>query len=104
INSYRKEFTMSSRRTSLGGFVLLVSGTVAFRETAGQLIGQVNDASQASVPGAVVTAQNTATGQRRSATTDSKGSYSIPDLPIGTYNLTAEHAGFSTSQRPNVQI
>ena len=78
--------------------------SAGFAQTAGKLIGQVNDSSEASVAGAVITVQNVATGQRRTATSDARGSYSISDLPIGTYKVTAEHEGFSKSEKPNVEI
>ncbi len=84
--------------------VFLFCAQLALSQTAGKLIGQINDASQASVPDAKITAQSTATGQRRTANTDSKGAYAIPDLPIGTYTVTVEHQGFSVAQRQNVQI
>jgi hypothetical protein len=73
-------------------------------QTAGKLIGQVSDVSQGSVGAATITAQNTATGRTRTATSDSKGSYNISDLPIGTYKISAEHAGFSKIERPDIQI
>jgi Carboxypeptidase regulatory-like domain len=100
----RKEKLMFRKSASLMVLFLLVSAQLALSQTAGKLIGEVNDPSQASVPDAKITAENTATGQKRTANTDSKGAYAIPDLPIGTYNLTIEHPGFSTAQRANVQI
>jgi len=78
--------------------------SAGFAQTAGKLIGQINDSSDASVAGATITAENVATGQRRTATSDSKGAYSIADLPIGTYRVTAEHEGFSKTEKPNLEI
>lgn len=95
---------MFRKPASLIMLCLLLGAPVAFSQTAGKLIGQVNDPSQASVPDAQITAANVATGQKRTTTTDSKGAYAIPDLPIGTYTVSVEHQGFSTAQRPNVQI
>lgn len=82
-------------------FLLIPEG---FAQTAGKLIGQVTDSSQSVVPDAVVTAENTSTGQKRTATSDKKGGYSIPDLPIGTYTVSVEHAGFSVAKRQNVAL
>lgn len=82
---------------------LAVTSSV-FSQTAGKLIGQVTDASQAVVPGATITAEDVSTGIKRIATSDSRGTYSIPDLSIGTYDVRVEHVGFSTVDRPNVLI
>ena len=73
-------------------------------QTSGKLIGQVNDSSQASVSDTTITAENIATGQKRTATSDKKGGYAIADLPIGTYKVTAEHAGFSKIEKPDIQL
>lgn len=75
-----------------------------FAQTAGKLIGQISDSSQGVVPDAAVTAENTSTGQKRSAASDKKGEYSIPDLPIGTYTVSVEHPGFSVAKRASVMI
>src|ERR1700733_10774815 len=95
---------MKSRRFAgfVFAFFFLVLG--GFGQTAGKLIWQVNDSSQSSVPDATVTAENTSTGQKRSASTDKKGGYSIPDLPIGTYTVSVEQPGFSVAKRENVLI
>src|SRR5262249_27214463 len=55
---------------------------------AGSLRGQVTDQNGAIVVGARVTARS-ATGQVRSATTDSTGTYSFGNLPAGDYTVEA---------------
>ncbi len=77
---------------------------MCWAQTAGKLIGQVDDALSASVADVQITAENTATGQKRTINTDSKGSYAINDLPIGHYNVTAEHPGFSRTTKTDIQI
>ncbi len=83
-------------------FLTLSSGLYA--QTAGKLIGQVTDPSQSSVPDSQVIAENTSTGQVRRVTTDTRGTYAINDLPIGTYNVSVTHQGFATIQKSNIQI
>ncbi|MGH9845326.1 MAG: carboxypeptidase regulatory-like domain-containing protein [Blastocatellia bacterium] len=73
-------------------------------QTAGRITGQVMDSSQALIPGAAVTAQNVANGQRRGATTDSQGRYVIADVSVGTYKLTVEQKGFQAQARNDVQV
>jgi len=82
-------------RCFLGLFVLLFSSSIpVLAQTAGTLTGEVLDPSKASISGAKVTATNLATGQKREATSDASGRYTIPDVRIGTYTVTAEQTGF----------
>ncbi|MBI1356315.1 MAG: TonB-dependent receptor plug domain-containing protein [Acidobacteria bacterium] len=62
-----------------------------------KVVGAVSDPSGAAVPGATVTVRNTATNLTRTASTNETGSYEFSFLPIGTYELTVESAGFQTT-------
>jgi len=68
------------------------------------LSGTVNDPSGAVVPNAQVSARNTATGVTRTATTDSAGFYSIPNLLPGTYEVSVTAPGFSTAVQSNIEL
>jgi hypothetical protein len=81
---------------------LVVCPVVA--QTSGRISGHVLDRSEAFVPGARITAENTATGQKRVAVTDSAGYYSILDVPIGAFSVKAEQTGFRTSERSEVIV
>ena len=61
----------------------------------GSVTGQVTDQSGAVVVGATVTAENTATGVKTTGQTNGSGVYTIRFLPIGTYTVTIEAAGFA---------
>jgi hypothetical protein len=58
------------------------------------LNGVVTDASGAMVPGAKVETVSAGTGFQRQATTGAGGTYEIPSLPVGTYNVTFTKDGF----------
>ena len=58
--------------------------------------GTVTDPSGAVLTGVSVTALNTGTGLSLTATTTGSGSYTIPLLPTGTYNVTFQKEGFKT--------
>ena len=73
------------------------------RDTA-SLSGTVTDTQSAVVPGARVTAINRATGLTRSVTTDSAGAFTLPLLPVGSYTLTVEQAGFRKYERPSILL
>ncbi len=80
----------------LVGILVLGAALTAslFAQTA-SLTGSVSDPTGAVIPKAVVTVTNTETGAKRSDTSDSQGRYTIPQLPPGTYNLTAQVVGFN---------
>src|SRR5579859_2617463 len=70
----------------------------------GTVVGTVTDASGAAVPGAKVTLRNVATGLERDTLTSDDGSYAVPELPIGTYDVTIAKAGFQTAVTNGVQV
>jgi hypothetical protein len=59
--------------------------------------GFVTDPSGAPVTGVKVTALNAATNLTRAVQTDSAGYYAFENIPIGTYKITAESAGFDVA-------
>jgi hypothetical protein len=76
---------------------LILAATLAAQTTdTAAISGQVIDQSHAVVPGVTVTATNTLTGLKRTATTDSAGRFSITSLPIaGDYEIAATKSGFA---------
>ncbi len=85
--------------------LVLLAATLAGAQTfRGTILGTVTDASGASVPGATVTVRNADTGLVRTTETQADGSYRVPELPIGTYDVTIEKSGFRTSVTKGVQV
>jgi Carboxypeptidase regulatory-like domain len=74
------------------------------QQAQGSITGVVTDASGLNVPGAKVTALDNQTGFSRSAETLKDGSYTIPLLPPGNYQLKFEKPGFQTSVRGPLQL
>ena len=97
-----------TRLTSLVVVVafLLVSSTspAQTRATAADLIGVVRDQSGAVLPGAIVTATNTATNVARSTTSQDDGRYALPALPPGTYRVEVTMPGFATETRQDITL
>lgn len=60
----------------------------------GIITGKITDTKNNRVAGAVITATNSKRGERRKATTDAKGNFSLVQLPLGRYTLAVEHTGF----------
>ncbi len=68
------------------------------------ILGNVKDSSGAVVPGATVIARNVDTGQTRTASSAADGSYRIPALPVGNYELRVENPGFQTEVRQGLTL
>ncbi len=62
----------------------------------GSVEGIVTDPSGATVPGVSLQARNLETAATLTATTNQDGLFRFPVLPVGTYELVAERAGFAT--------
>ena len=60
-----------------------------------QVSGIVRDSSGGALPGAEVTITKTDTGTVRTAFTNADGSYVLPNLPVGPYQLKVVLQGFN---------
>src|SRR5580698_5849648 len=84
--------------TALSVSPLLGQGATA------SISGRVADPSGAGVPDAPVTLKNTGTSATQTVNTDGQGRYTLPDLGIGVYDISASKAGFQTSVRSGVTL
>jgi hypothetical protein len=75
--------------------VLLSAGSLHAQVNTGSLSGLVLDQSGAAVAGTETTVTSTDTGYTRTSKSLNDGAYPLPDLPIGSYSLTATANGFS---------
>ncbi|MCI0390696.1 MAG: carboxypeptidase regulatory-like domain-containing protein [Acidobacteria bacterium] len=74
------------------------------QSSSADLTGTILDPSKAVVRDARVTATNLSTGLIRAATTDSVGSYRIPLLPPGQYEVKVEVNGFNTQIKRGITL
>ncbi|HZU25520.1 MAG TPA: TonB-dependent receptor, partial [Bryobacteraceae bacterium] len=89
--------------------VLIIAGCVlsaaALAQTSqGSIAGTVVDATGAVIGGAQITAKNTATGAVSQTESSSAGDYRLPNLNAGTYDVTANFAGFKAAQQTGVVV
>jgi hypothetical protein len=85
--------------------MLLLWGTNAAAQTfRGTILGTVTDSSGAAIVGAAVAVKNVNTGLSRTVTTSEDGTYSVPELPIGTYSVTVEKTGFKQGLVTGLQV
>jgi hypothetical protein len=83
--------------------LVLVLGAAAQVQN-GQFTGTVADPSGAALANAKVTVTNMGTNLSVTSTTNETGLYTIKELPVGTYRITAEAKGFKTSVNANVAL
>jgi hypothetical protein len=66
--------------------------------------GNVLDKSGSAVPGATVTVTSQGTGLARDVKTDNAGHYLIPLLPVGTYTVQVDAAGFQSAASKDLHL
>ncbi len=83
--------------------VLLLAGVACAQVDNSALSGTVTDSAGRVLARAHVAVVETATGLRREAVSDSSGTYSVPQLPVGIYTVSIEHQGFRKLEFVDVQ-
>ena len=84
---------------------LLASATVALAQVEQATItGTVFDQSGAVVPGAKVVLTETEKSVSRETSSNRSGNYTVPYLPVGTYVVSAELAGFTSARVERVVL
>ena len=95
---------MQRLRSLLGfGFIVLFSAVMSFAQT-GTIAGTVSDASWAVVQGAEITVRNTATNETHQTTSGSAGTYTVTNLPVGSYEITVKKEGFKVYRLPSIEL
>src|SRR5882672_3717692 len=89
------------RRISLA---LLALAPLHAQFDSGQISGYVRDASQAIVSGATVLCVNEGTREQRQSATNQSGYYVFPNLPVGSYTISAEASGFKKTIQTQVGL
>ena len=89
----------------MSAFICLLIGLSTLRAQAvGEITGRVTDPSGGVVPNATITATRVDTGVAQSTISTGAGTYTLPRLPVGTYNVTAEAGGFKTGVASGVTL
>jgi Carboxypeptidase regulatory-like domain/TonB dependent receptor len=95
---------ISSSLCARAFFLIALASLVVYAQSSARISGQVTDASQAAVPGAKVTLENAANGDRRDVLTDSAGRYTFANLPVGRYTVRAEKTGFQVQVKQGLEL
>jgi len=96
-------------RLGAAAALLLLLALVTFQPAHAQQVsaaitGKVIDPSGAAVPDAKITATDTERGTVWTSATNAEGIYNLPTVPIGIYNIKAEHSGFQGAQQSNITL
>jgi Carboxypeptidase regulatory-like domain/TonB dependent receptor-like, beta-barrel len=89
---------------SLGLVLAFSVRDVRAQVASGTIVGTARDSSGAVVPNAKITCTNVATGVARNVVAGNLGAYTIPGLPVGTYDLQASAPGFKNEVRKGVTV
>src|SRR5437899_8569346 len=105
VNCRNRYFT--SLTTTLIGIVVvtvLAGGLVFGQNFSAAISGFVRDTTGAVIPGTTVTAKHTETGLTRTVQSNEEGGYTMPSLPVGSYEVTAEKPGFRQQVRRGITL
>ena len=96
---------LSVLRVAAATFALMLSAALLFGQSErGTITGTVTDSTGAAVPQAKITATEAATNVATSTRSNEAGDYTLPNLPIGTYNVRIEKEGFTSSVRSGIKL
>ncbi|MCZ2075425.1 MAG: carboxypeptidase regulatory-like domain-containing protein [Bryobacteraceae bacterium] len=84
--------------------VLIWTGLMFAQSPLGTITGTISDTQNARVPGVEVTATQVGTGLSFKATSSGDGTYVIPNLPVGRYEVEASAAGFKSFRRTDIVL
>ena len=106
--SHSRVFVCLQKSLRATCFTLLISvllaGLSLAQQTLGSMNGTITDSSGAVVQGAIVKARSVATNLEVTAASKSDGSFSLADLPIGTYEVKFTKEGFETADYPQIIV
>src|SRR5215471_13229114 len=100
----RSAYTLPKLVAGIIASIALGNGLVYAQGTTASITGTVKDTSGAVIAGAAVNARHIDTGLTRVAQTDTNGSYSVPSLPVGQYEVYAERMGFRREVRRGIDL
>lgn len=84
--------------------IVCLVGVCLSAQTSTILSGTVADGTGALVPNANISAENLATGAKRTASSDAAGFYTFPQIAPGAYKVTATATGFSAAVVERVDV
>ena len=84
--------------------ITLMMSPAMHGQATGSFSGNITDKSGSAVPGASIIATAQATGQQRDTKADGSGHYLLPLLPVGTYTVHVDAAGFQSAESKDLRL
>jgi hypothetical protein len=84
--------------------ILSAVGSLLGQSNQGSIAGNVLDSTGAAVPHAGVVAKNRETGFTSTAESSAAGSYRLPAVPLGSYDVSVQMAGFKAAHYSGVLV
>src|ERR1700727_263974 len=85
--------------------IFFICAAAAFAQgDRGTITGTVTDPTGAVIPNANIQLTNTDTAATYQVGTSNTGNYTLANLPVGTYEMTVESAGFKKYDRPGLVV
>jgi hypothetical protein len=97
-------YALARLAAAIIGLLALGTSLVFGQGSTGAITGTVKDMSGAVLQGTAVTVKHLETGLTRAVEADANGSYTIPSLPVGAYEVTAEKMGFQREVRRGIDL
>src|SRR5438876_10832053 len=95
----------------LGRFITAIVALIALgtclslaQTSTATILGTVKDASGALVPGVSITVKHNESGLTRTVVSGEQGSYTLPLLPVGAYEITTMMPGFKQVVRSGINL
>src|ERR1700691_5511814 len=85
-------------------FLLLFTCVLSAQTFYGSIVGNVTDATGASMPGAAVTVTNIGTAETHRMETNAEGLYQFVNLVPGKYRVEVEKSGFKRFSREPITV
>src|SRR5665213_2273228 len=82
----------------------LASPRTQAQTNTGTILGTITDETGAVIPDAQVVAKNLGTGIERTVKAGASGEFSMPNLQIGHYSVTASHEGFAPASVQDTEL
>src|ERR1700742_4118468 len=83
---------------------MMLAARPAVAQNTGSIFGTVQDSTGAVIPGALVTATDTAHAVTRAVKSNSSGEFTITGLSVGTYTLTTTAPQFEISVITEIRV
>ena len=103
-SSYARVMVFVATFVVLAFFPRPACGSPQGSRVAAALEGTVKDSSGAAVPGVAVAIRNVSTNQARDVTADEEGKFHAEALPVSSYDVSVDRAGFAAYRRTGLDL